>query len=55
MTVLRALAAGIFLYLGSWHLVQQAKVDQKPLALRALSLMSYAAGFGLMSMLALWS
>jgi zinc transporter ZupT len=55
LDVLRALAAGIFLYLGSWHLVLQAELGRKTFWIRALSLFAYAAGFGIMSLLAIWS
>lgn len=46
-----AAAAGVFLYLGTVHLLGEASFDMS----KAMKLFSFTAGFGLMSLLAIWA
>lgn len=55
VTVLQSLAAGAFLYLGGWHLVQHAMEDMKSPWTCRFGFAAYGIGFGLMSALALWA
>lgn len=54
-TVLRALAAGVFLYLGTWHLITHAKLEGHEQLVRRWAWAAYAIGFGAMSTLAIWT
>lgn len=52
-SVLQALASGVFLYMGSWHLLTHTLNEGAPH--RRLNMLAYLFGVALMGMLALWA
>lgn len=51
--ILQALAAGVFLYMGSWHMLQHTLVAGAPH--RRLNMLAFILGSGIMALLAIWA